>query len=426
MMKTIDTNQQVGMVCSQQQSKQILVLILFVLVSVSMTSPSNAFVHTLQHQPNPIQQQRQQKQQQYRHYSAFSTNVVLERNNKFYSISNKQAARPISMSLSDDNNNNEIDQGGSTTISSSSSSSKTVVDNDSNTNNQLINGQVTAVDVRQEADGALANVGWSMPMEGELTSTDPFVIAISQQIELESGVPLDGLLNPAKVVNLERELYVSRLQLASLTGVATSTETKLFLTTSECDGGGGGIEADNLRKLIQKKEASLLIERRSVFRGWLKNLFLFQAGISFLLSYVMATTPQVLFGQYDWYYSYNMDLSISVLGYWWWWLFIVPSLRSRRPSGNEKRALDISFIGTPLISILAPILFTKDTSLIWDANLLVVTTAYIFVYFISPEGSTNTDDDDDDSSTSNKTPSWLKFIYKSLDFGSGRERGARQ
>ena len=33
----------------------------------------------------------------------------------------------------------------------------------------------------------------------------------------------------------------------------------------------------------------------------------------------------------------------------------------------------------------------------------------------------NKDDDDDD-----KRPGWLKFIYKSLDFGSGRERGARK
>ena len=58
------------------------------------------------------------------------------------------------------------------------------------------------------------------------------------------------------------------------------------------------------------------------------------------------------------------DISISVLGYWWWWLFVVPSLRSRRPKGQEKAALDIAFLGTPLISLIAPIA-TKDTFLIW-------------------------------------------------------------
>jgi hypothetical protein len=31
------------------------------------------------------------------------------------------------------------------------------------------------------------------------------------------------------------------------------------------------------------------------------------------------------------------------------------------------------------------------------------------------------DDDGDDS----KTPAFVKFLYKSLDFGGGRERGAR-
>lgn len=58
------------------------------------------------------------------------------------------------------------------------------------------------------------------------------------------------------------------------------------------------------------------------------------------------------------------DISLQVLGYWFWWLFIVPSLRSRRPKGQEKKALDIAFLGTPLISILAPSV-TKDTGLIW-------------------------------------------------------------
>ena len=58
------------------------------------------------------------------------------------------------------------------------------------------------------------------------------------------------------------------------------------------------------------------------------------------------------------------DISLQVLGYWFWWLFIVPSLRSRRPKGPEKKALDIAFLGTPLVSILAPVV-TKDTGMIW-------------------------------------------------------------
>lgn len=110
-------------------------------------------------------------------------------------------------------------------------------------------------------------------------------------------------------------------------------------------------------------------------------------------------------------------MPIRVLGFWWWWLFIVPSLRSRRPTGPEKKALDIAFLGTPLISIVAPI-GTKDPSLIWIANLVVVAAAYGYAFAFESD-----EDDDEDGS---KQPAWLKFVYKSLDFGSGRERGARR
>lgn len=84
----------------------------------------------------------------------------------------------------------------------------------------------------------------------------------------------------------------------------------------------------------------------------------------------------------------------------------------------EKKALDIAFLGTPLISLLSPVV-TKDTGLIWMANFAVVAGAYGFA-FLAGE-----DDDDSDDGDDKKQPEWLKFIYKSLDFGSGRERGAR-
>ena len=141
-------------------------------------------------------------------------------------------------------------------------------------------------------------------------------------------------------------------------------------------------------------------------------------------------------------YPPNRDISIQVLGYWFWWLFIVPSLRSRRPKGPEKKALDIAFLGTPLISILAPVA-TKDTGLIWlgkffflifenlilllfwlfhfppisIANFMVVAGSYGFSFLVA---------DEDDDESNKKQPEWLKFVYKSLDFGSGRERGARK
>ena len=64
------------------------------------------------------------------------------------------------------------------------------------------------------------------------------------------------------------------------------------------------------------------------------------------------------------------ETSIQVLGFWWWWLFVVPSLRSRRPKGFEKKALDIAFLATPLVSLVAPVA-TKDTGLIWFGTFVV-------------------------------------------------------
>jgi hypothetical protein len=284
-------------------------------------------------------------------------------------------------------------------------------------------------EIFNEANDALTSVGWSTPMTAEeLTSDDPFVQSINASIQKESGVALEELLNPAKVVNLERDLVNLRAQLAALTG-NTQITNFVGVTTEEVDNGGGGQEADKVRKQIEKKERDLNMERRAVFRGWLKNVFLGQAILSLGLSWVMVNDPNVLFGQFDWFRNTrSMDVSIQVLGFWWWWLFIVPSLRSRRPKGFEKKALDIAFLGTPAISLLAPVA-TKDTVAIWLANLVVVMGAYGFAYVTYNQEEEQEGGDGDgsggDGDGGKNTPSWLKFVYKSLDFGSGRERGAR-
>jgi hypothetical protein len=173
-------------------------------------------------------------------------------------------------------------------------------------------GGVFSESVQQEAREALESVGWARPMdgEGEMTSNDPFVQQIDAGIQRDFGVGLDDLLNPAKVVNLERELYNLRTELATVTNKVDEDTGRIIevagLSTEECDGGGGGEEADAVRSKIAKKETDLALERRSVFRGWLKNIFVGQAVISFGISYIMATNPKALFGGFDWFYSYNM------------------------------------------------------------------------------------------------------------------------
>jgi hypothetical protein len=170
---------------------------------------------------------------------------------------------------------------------------------------------VFSAEVQQEAKEALQSVGWARPLDdGEMTSEDPFVQQIDAGIQRDFGVGLDDLLNPAKVVNLERELYNLRLELATATNKKDEETGKIIevagLSTEECDGGGGGEEAEAIRAKISKKETDLALERRSVFRGWLKNIFVGQAVISFGVSYIMATNPKALFGGFDWFYSYNM------------------------------------------------------------------------------------------------------------------------
>jgi len=275
--------------------------------------------------------------------------------------------------------------------------------NEEKNSNKSKMSSVFSESVQSEAREVLENVGWAgvAPNLGDpeqpMTSDDPFVQNIDAGIRKDFGVGLDDLLNPAKVVNLERELYQLREELQN---------------TSDRDA------IESIATSIEKKEAKLAIERRSVFRDWLKNVFVGQAVISFGISYIMATNPSSLFGGFDWYYYNSMDVSIQVLGYWFWWLFIVPSLRSRRPRGFEKKALDIAFLATPIVSLAAPIV-TKDTGLIWIANFIIVAGAYGFSF------ATDGADNDDDSGIKNQ-PAWLRFVYKSLDFGSGRERGARQ
>ena len=102
---------------------------------------------------------------------------------------------------------------------------------------------------------------------------------------------------------MERDLYNLRLQLGELTGKVILEGFEI--TTEYCDGGGGGPEAEAVRKKIDKKERELFVERRSVFRGWLKNVFLGQAVLSFALSWIMVTDPSIVFGQFDWFSSVN-------------------------------------------------------------------------------------------------------------------------
>ena len=135
---------------------------------------------------------------------------------------------------------------------------------------------------------------------------------------------------------------------------------------------------------------------------------------SFVLSGVMVFSPETLFGGFGWYNDpkLNMEISIEVLGFWWWWLFIIPSLRSRRPQGLEKQALDYAFLTTPLASLVMPVI-TRNCGVIWGVDFAVVLACYAVAFGGGGGGEI-------------KKEGLAGWIFKSLDFGSGKERGLRK
>ena len=109
--------------------------------------------------------------------------------------------------------------------------------------------------------------------EGTLTPEEDqeLIERLNVEIMAESGVPLDQLINPSKVVNAERDLILLGRLLASTTDRTQRTE----------------IEAK-----MEKKRTSSAQEKRAVMQMWLKNLFIGQSVIAGLIS--LALVYQVL------------------------------------------------------------------------------------------------------------------------------------
>ena len=221
-----------------------------------------------------------------------------------------------------------------------------------------------------------------------------------QVAEATGGAGLDALLNPAKLINIERDLVDLRLRL-------------------ETDG-----ETPELLAEISKKEAQAYVEKRAVMRDWLKSLFRGQAYGTVVISLLLCYDAVPFFP--------NLDLSVRVLGFWSWWLFIVPSLRSIKPlPRQEKTALDAAFLATLVVSLAAPFA-TKDPGAIWWIDAATVGLCYAYGYFLAPEETAGDDDEAFDAKAAGGAGAFgqslwraSKFVFKALDVGSGIERGAR-
>ncbi|KAM3571965.1 hypothetical protein VYU27_006029 [Nannochloropsis oceanica] len=227
-----------------------------------------------------------------------------------------------------------------------------------------------------------------------ISEDDPMVQRIRDEVLRETGVELDQLLNPSKVVNLEFDLI-------NLRNERDTTDDNKALAT--------------LEKQIQKKETQLATEKRLVMRGWLKNLFLGQSLGAVALSGVVVYDALPGFD--------HLPLPVRAFAFWSFWMFTIPSLRARKPGQTEKKALDVAFLLTPIVSLGMPFL-TKDMPTIWWANAVATGASYGYAYVfqgkgVGEEGMEGEEEDE-------TLPAPLKAALKALDWGSGRERGVRK
>ena len=113
-----------------------------------------------------------------------------------------------------------------------------------------------------------------MPLNEEAEgNVEPELVArVQQEVRDLMGVELEDLLNPSKVVNLEREKIVKGKELASCTDAEVRAE---------------------LEARLEKIDGDLFREKRTVFQGWLKALFISQSVISLVLSGYMVRAPAI-------------------------------------------------------------------------------------------------------------------------------------
>ena len=93
---------------------------------------------------------------------------------------------------------------------------------------------------------------------------------------------------------------------------------------------------------------------------------------------------------------------------------------------QEKKALDIAFLASPVVSFAAPFI-TKDVAIIWWLNAAVMGASYAYA-FSAPESvdEENGDEVNDVGSGTSSAGRVLIKAFKALDYGSGKERGTRK
>ncbi|KAJ1627393.1 hypothetical protein T492DRAFT_1025380 [Pavlovales sp. CCMP2436] len=250
--------------------------------------------------------------------------------------------------------------------------------------------------LRAAAAPLLVRASSNAPEQFDALADAELVARLEAEVQELTGSGLDGLLNPMKLVGLERELVKMRAELGALD--PTSAEAAAVL------------------EKIEKKEQTSFYEKRTVMKGWLRSLFRGQAYLSVVVSLLVSYDALPFVG--------HQDIAVRVLGFWSWWLFTIPSLRSIKPLGpQEKGALNWAFIAVLVVSLVAPVA-TKDPGLIWWLDAGAVGLCYAYFYTIGAEGALRGESPDDEGEKTGLQRA-AKFAMKAIDFGSGVERGQR-
>lgn len=64
-----------------------------------------------------------------------------------------------------------------------------------------------------------------------------------------------------------------------------------------------------------------------------------------------------------------------LMGMWSVWMLTVPSWRARECAPEEKSALDILFLGMPLLNIALPLVW-KSFAFVWTADMVMLFSVY--------------------------------------------------
>jgi len=185
----------------------------------------------------------------------------------------------------------------------------------------------------------------------------------------ERGIDLEELLEPAKVIKLERKIEEKQAELLALTDAA---------------------EIQKVEQEIRKLQLDSATEKRLVMQAWMKNLFTLQGVLGITIGGILAYggnyTEQHNIMSSLLFHGEDVPMVARVLGFWLIWMFTIPSLRARKPLKTEKAALNVAFLALPLANILAPFA-TKDPFYIWIMDMILLAGCYGYYFGLKMDPS---------------------------------------